>query len=264
MAFEGKKAVVTGASLGLGRAIAVSLAEQGADVAGFDIRSAENKEMSEEVRSLGRRGVAIRCDISDRSDVRRAVGETMEAFGRIDILVNNAGVFELGPVVGADFDQLADSYERQLGVNARGTFLCTLAVLPVMLKQGGGDVLNVITNHVHRDHYRAEAAEHAYDASKWAQWSLTETMALELKEHGIRVRGLCPAATDTPMLRSLMPEPSPKQLGDHTGIYSLMMPEDVALAAVNMLNWCAEGPVGVSPLVIYREDAERLVKVPMG
>lgn len=261
MMFEGKRAVVTGSALGLGRAIAAALAEQGADVAGFDIRSAENLEMAGQVRGLGRKGLAIHCDVSDRNDVRRAVSETVQSFGRIDILVNNAGIFELGPMIGADFDRAVDSYERQQGVNARGTFLCTLAVLPVMRRQGGGDVLNIITNHVHRERYAAEAAEHAYDASKWAQWSLTETMALELKEHGIRVRGLCPAATDTPMLRSFMPEPSAEALGQHTGIYSLMMPEDVALAAVNMLKWGAEGPVGVSPLIIYREDAEKLAKI---
>lgn len=76
--------------------------------------------------------------MADKQEVRRAVSEVVQTFGRIDILVNNAGIFELGSVVGADYDRAADSYERQFGVNARGTFLCTLAVVPMMLKQGGG------------------------------------------------------------------------------------------------------------------------------
>lgn len=258
MIFDGKVAIVTGSAVGIGRAVAVALADQGADIAGFDVRSLENREMADEVRSRGRKGMAVHCDVADKHDVRRAVAETVQSFSRIDILINNAGIFEIGPLVGADFDRMVDSYERHMGVHARATFLCTLAVVPIMLRYGGGDILNIITNHIHRDRFAIESICHAYDASKWAQWSMTESMAQELKDHNIRVRGLCPAATDTPMLRSFMPEPSPEAYEKITGCCSLMMPEDVALAAVNMLKWGSGGKVGITPLLIHREDAEKL------
>lgn len=258
MDFNGKVAIVTGSALGIGRAISLALAEQGADIAGFDIRPVENIEMVEGVKRYGGRAIPVHCDVADKQEVRRAVNETVRAFGRIDILINNAGIFEESPVVNADFDCLADSFERQFGVNARGTFFCTIASLPIMLRQGGGDILNIVTNHVHRDNFAAESQVHIYDASKWAQWSLTETLALELKEHNVRVRGLCPAATDTPMLRSLLPDVTAEQMGELTGVTSLMMPEDVALAVINMLNWGDAMPVGVSPLIIYRDDAIKL------
>ncbi len=260
MALNGKVAIVTGSAVGIGRAFAVALAEEGVDVAGFDVRAAENLEMAREVQSRRRKGVAIACDVADRNEVRRAVAETLQTFGCVDILVNNAGVFELGTMAGVEFDKAADSYERQLAVNARGTFLCTLAVVPIMRRQGGGAIVNVISNHVHRTRYAAAPVHHAYDASKWAQWSLNETIALELKDDGIRVNGLCPAATDTPMLRSLIPEPTAEIIGSATGIPSLMMPADVALALVNILKWGPDGPVGQAPLIITREDAEKLAK----
>lgn len=265
MSFKGKVAIVTGAAVGIGRAIAIALAEEGADVAGFDVNPFENQEMVRDVQKLGRKGLAIQCDVTDKDEVRRAVDEVVRNFGRIDILVNNAGYFGMSPMVDADYNQTVDSWDSHLGVNARGTFLPTLAAVPTMLKQGSGNILNILTNHLKRDSYAVQTAMHAYDASKWAQLSLTETWSAELKPHGILVNGLCPAATDTPMLRSFLAgvgvtELSAEVMGELVGVASLMNTEDVALAAINILKWGPDGPVGQSPLVVYREDAEKLAR----
>lgn len=252
MFLDGKVGVVTGSAMGLGKAIAIALAQEGADVACLDIRAAENMETAQEIRKLGRRAVDLSCDVADKNDVRRSINHVMREFGRVDVLVNNAGVYVLSPMVGADFDRISDDYDRLFAVNTKGTFLCTLAVVPIMLKQGRGEIINVVTNHVKRERYHAESRGHIYDATKWAQWSLNETWAAELKQHGIRVNGLCPAATDTAMLRSVMPNPSPEVLANW------MKPADVALAAINVLKQGPDGPVGESHLIVTRKDAEKL------
>lgn len=265
MSHKGKTAVVTGSALGIGRAIAIALAKEGADIAGLDVRFLENSEMVTEVRGLGRRALAICCDISDRREVRRAIAEVMQSFGRIDILVNNAGIFDLGCMVGSEFDRAADIFDRMLAVNTRAHFLCSLAVLPVMLKQGSGDIINIMSNHLKREAFPALSICHAYDAAKWAQWSLNETWAVELKPHGIRVNGLCPAATDTPMLRNAVAEEAnrkmfPLEIDPEQYLATAMKPEDVALAVLNLLSMGPDDPVGQSTLIVARRDAERVAR----
>lgn len=248
MSFEGKVSVVTGSALGIGEAIAIALAVKGSDVVGLDIRAPENLAVAERVRTIGRRASAIYCDVADRESVRSAAHRIGEEFGRVDILINNAGIFEMTPIADMDFDRMIDSYDRQFGVNAKGTFLVTAALLPLFSSSEGGDIVNVITNHVHKDRYPIYPGTSVYDGSKWAQLCLTEVWAEELKGRGIRVKGICPAATVTPMFRDTHAEP-------YTGA---MDAGDVALAVTNILEQGPDAAVGTSPLVVTRADAEAL------
>jgi len=251
MSIEGKVSVVTGSALGIGEAIAVALAQKGSDVVGLDIRTTENLAMIERVRSIGRRGSAIYCNVADRESVRTAAHRIAEEFGRVDILINNAGVFEMTPIAEMDYDKLVDSYERQFDVNTKGTFMVTAAMLPLFPETGRGDIINVITNHVHKDRYPTYSGTSAYDGSKWAQLCLTEVWAEELKARGIRVQGICPAETNTSMFRGFRPGP-----------YDDVMPaEDVALGVTNLLEQRPDAPVGTSPLIVTRADSEALARI---
>ena len=256
MDFKGKVAIVTGSALGIGRGIAVALAEQGADIDGFDILVKENEDLAKEIEALGRKALAIECDVSDKEQVRSSVNKVYETFGRIDILINNAGVFNFTYAFNSDYDETIELFDKCMAVNARGTYLCSLAVVPIMLKQGSGSIINVITNHVKRDKYRPGVLEQGYDASKWAQLSLTDTLAIELKPRGILVNAICPAATDTPMLRSYLDVAG--NYGCRTSLPSMMTVEDVGMAVINILNWGPDGSVGQAPLVTSREDCENL------
>ncbi|NMA66893.1 MAG: SDR family oxidoreductase [Clostridiaceae bacterium] len=256
MNFKGKVAIVTGSALGIGRGIAIALAEQGADIAGFDILTKENEELANEIKALGRNALAIKCDVSDKDQVRSSVNQVLKEFGRIDILVNNAGVFNFTYAFNSDYDETIELFDKCYAVNARGTYLCSLAVVPTMIKQGSGAIINVITNHVKRDKYRPGVLEQGYDASKWAQLSLTDTMAIELKPHGILVNAICPAATDTPMLRSYLNVAD--NYGCRSTLPSMMSIEDVGMAVINILNWGKDGSVGQAPLITSREDCENL------
>lgn len=266
MDFNGKVAVVTGSALGIGRGTAIELAKQGADIAGIDILVDENQDVIKEVQNLGRKGLALQCDISDMNQVLSTMDKIIKTFGRIDILINNASVFNFTSTVGADFDKTIELFDKCMNVNARGMYMCTLYAVKVMLEQGGGSIINVITNHVKRERYRPGVLEQGYDASKWAQLSLNETLAIELKPHGIMVNAICPAATDTPMLREFLRDAgygdlTPSQLvAQKKCITTLMTVEDVATAIINIINWGPNGPVGEAPLVVTRDDCLGLAK----
>lgn len=259
MSLKGKVAIVTGSAQGIGRGVAHALAEQGADIAGFDIDLEKNEEMVKEIRSIGRRATACQCDVSDKEQVRMSVNKVLQTFGRVDILINNAGIFNYTHAVNTDYDETINLFDKCIAVNARGTYLCTLAVTPVMLRQGGGEIINVITNHVKREKYRPGVLEQGYDASKWAQLSLTDTLSIELQPYGIRVNAICPAATDTPMLREYLK--TAKAHGSKGTVSSMMTPEDVGMAIVHMINWGPDEPVGQAPLVTNQMECEALKSV---
>ncbi len=239
MLLEGKVGIVTGSAIGIGRAIAVSFAEEGADVALLDIDSANNAETAALVRAKGRRALPLDCDMADKGQVRRAIADVASQLGRIDVLVNNAAVYINCALTHGDFSTQTANYERSIAICALGSFYAAMAAVPFMKAAGGGNIINLATEHVDMDHLMTTSPATGYDAAKFAQWRQTEAWALELMPLGIRVNAVCPGATDTPMLRAVSVPTAERG----------MKAEDVALAVMNILRQGPDGPTGRSYLI---------------
>jgi len=193
----GQIAVVTGAGRGIGKAIALALAEAGADVALLARTGDELAETRAAVTALGRRAVAVLVDVSDGASVRRAAGEVLAFFdGRIDILVNNAGQVGRMSII----DQTEEDWDRVLGTNLKGTFLCTQAFVPPMIAQGRGRIVNIASTFGMVGH----PDRAAYAASKGGIIQLTRQLAAELAEHAITVNAVGPAIIKTALVQELI------------------------------------------------------------
>ncbi|XVS62389.1 SDR family NAD(P)-dependent oxidoreductase [Actinosynnema sp. CA-299493] len=188
MDFDGKVALVTGGSRGIGAAIAVRLAELGADVA-ITYRTSPG-DVVERVQGLGRRAVAVRADSGDAAAVVAAVEETVAVLGRLDVLVNNAGEFVVGPV-----EELGVAeFDRTFDVNVRAAFVAVKAALPHL--GAGGRVIGIGSNVAERAVFPGFSL---YSASKAALVGMTKALARELGPRGITVNLVHPGATDTDM-----------------------------------------------------------------
>ena len=186
-------AIVTGGGSGMGAAIAETYAREGAHVAVVDIDSDAAKKVA---RKIGNTAIAIRCDVTKRSDIDAAVLETASAFGGLSVLVNNAGVAHLNkPVLEIDEKE----FDRVFAVNVKGLFLFTQAVVPLMKGKGG-----VIINIGSTAGLRPRPGLSAYNATKGAVHNLTKTLAVELAPDKIRVCAIAPVATDTPLLPTFL------------------------------------------------------------
>ncbi len=186
---EGKAALVTGASSGLGRATAISLARAGADVALVARSQQELDSAKEEISKIGRRALTLPVDLASEAQTAGAVGRTVEALGRIDVLVNSAGTDAPGIVEELD----VEGWDRTLAVNLRAPFLLSKAAFPHMREAGGGMIVNISSVAGKKGWANASA----YCASKFGLTGFTEALADEGKEHGIRAIVLYPGAMAT-------------------------------------------------------------------
>ncbi len=224
MRFDRKVALVTGAARGIGRAIALALAQEGADVVVVDVDQGRAQQVVQEIEGLGRKARVISADVSDRTAVQRLVSETLSLFGRIDILVNNAGIIRRGTFLEHD----PQEWERVLSVNLGGTFNCTREVVPLMINQGGGRIIN-ISSVVGRMGDIASAP--SYGTSKGAINTFTRSLARELAPHGITVNAVAPHAIETEMSQE-WPEEKRRQIVEAIPMKRLGQPEEVAEAVV--------------------------------
>ncbi len=192
---EGKVALVTGASSGIGEAIAIALAESGATVAVSARRADRLKGLVETIEGLGAKGLALPGDMAVEADAIKAVEDTVAAFGRIDILINSAGVMQAGGIIGADLDE----YRRVMDINLLGTVYTCKAAVPHMIEQGVGDIVT-ISSLAGR---KGGPMTSAYSASKHAVNSFTDGMRQELGEKNIRVSTLMPGATTTEVANNI-------------------------------------------------------------
>ena len=186
---KGKTALITGGGRGIGRAIALAFARQGARVA-VAARTAE--QLQQVAAEIGDNAIALICDVSDPQSVERMFAGLREKFGDADIMVNNAGVAESATLVNTT-DEL---WHRHLSINLSGTFYCTRAALPAMLKNGWGRVINVasIAGKTGAPYIAA------YSASKHGVLGLTRSIALEVGASGVTVNAICPGYVDTEMV----------------------------------------------------------------
>jgi len=213
MLFEPKVAIVTGASRGIGRATAIALARRGVGVALAARSRVALLAVEKEIREQGGRALSIPTDVSDEGAVAALVEMAVREIGPIDLLVNNAGTLERAPVVETD----AAAWDRVLGVNLKGAFLCARAVLPSMIERGRGRIVNVssISGKL------GTPLLTAYCASKWGLLGFSLATAEEMKPHGIQVFSVCPGSVNTEMLQQGLPGAAPD-----------MEPEDVASVIV--------------------------------
>lgn len=189
MLLNGKTALITGGGRGIGREIALTFARQGARIA-VAARTAEQVEQV--AGEIGNNAIALVCDVADSESVTRMFGDMRERLGNADILVNNAGIAESATFVNTT-DEL---WHRHLSINLSGTFYCTRAALPAMLKKGWGRVINVASIAAKTGApYVA-----AYTASKHGVLGLTRTVALEVATTGITVNAICPGYVETEMV----------------------------------------------------------------
>lgn len=186
MKLRDRVALVTGAAKGMGRAIVLRLAGEGADVALAARESPPLEAVATEVRGLGRKALVVPSDVRDEGSVRAMVEAVVDAFGRVDVLVNCAGT--TGPVETPVHEIKVEDWDEVLAVNLRGTFLPTKHVVPLMLRQGRGKIVNIAGTSGLRG-YKLRAA---YSSSKWAVRGFTRTVALELGPHGINVNCVAP------------------------------------------------------------------------
>jgi glucose 1-dehydrogenase len=201
----GKTALVTGGGAGIGRAIALRLAREGADVAINYGRNAEPAhEVAQHIRAMGRRTLVYGADVSDEGAVTGMFAALLDAWRRLDILVNNAGIQKPSPSHRAS----VEDFDRVMAVNVRGPFLCSRAAIQHFLDRGGGGVI-LMNSSVHeaipKPHYAS------YSASKGALENLTRTLALEYAGDGIRVNAVGPGATVTPINRAWTDDPTARR-----------------------------------------------------
>lgn len=224
MLLENRVAVITGAGRGIGRAIALQLSQEGADLALLSYTAANVESAAAEVREkTGRRVIAIQGDVASARDVQRLFDETMQAFGRVDILINNAGITRdnlLLRMSEGDWDAVLDS-------NLKGAFLCTKAASRIMLKQKSGRIIN-ITSVIG---IAGNAGQANYAASKGGLIALTKSTAKELGSRGITVNAIAPGYIVTSMTDAL-PEEVREEMKRHIPLGRLGQPEDVAKVAL--------------------------------
>jgi len=203
MRLKDKVAIITGGGRGIGKAIALGFANQGAHIVVAARTESEVIEVAGKVKKLGRESLGFVCDISDENQVKNLVDAAIKKFNRVDVLINNAGIGSMRPV----YAMPLESFEKVLKVNLTGTFLCTKHVWQPMKYSGGGSIINVSS----LGGLVGYPLLSGYCASKWGQIGFTKACAEEGKKDNIRVNAIAPGKADT-AIRSKIKEDKSKML----------------------------------------------------
>ena len=220
----GKVAIVTGGASGIGRAIALALAESGANVVIADRALDGAEEMAREIESAGGKAIATKTDVTDSKEVEQMVQRTIEKFGKIDILINNAGIIARSSVM----DMREEELDRTFEVNLKGVVLCSQAAARHMIEQKSGKIVNMgssLSSRASVCNLSGGGAD--YCASKAAVQAFTRTLAMELGPYGINVNAVAPGTTNTPMHEGLW-EMATIYFQNSVPLGRLAEPEDIA------------------------------------
>ena len=222
MRFVNKVALVTGAARGIGRAIALLFAREGANVIALDVDREAVLRLADEIKRMGREAIGAQADISELSEVERVVEAAISHFGKIDILVNNAAIIRRGSFL----EHSVEDWDKVLKVNLGGTFNCTRSVVPHMVQQGSGKIVNVTSV---AGKVGDITAAPSYGTSKGAINTFTKSLARDLASKGINVNAVAPHAIETDMSRE-WPEEKRRAVIEAIPLKRMGKPEDVAEA----------------------------------
>ena len=215
-----KVAVITGGAQGIGRAIALGMAREGARLVVADLQAAKAEAVADEVRALGTEALAVAVDVSDEKSVQQLADRTFERFGRVDILVNDAGIYLKAPLT----QKTEEDWDRTLDINLGGNFLCARAFVPAMRRQKSGRIISIASSIANTG--GREFADYA--ASKAAIVGFVKALARELGPDGITVNAICPGSANTDMPRRYRSEEETMARLRTTPLGHVLQPEDIA------------------------------------
>jgi glucose 1-dehydrogenase len=238
--FDGRSAIVTGGSGGMGRAIALAFAAAGSRVIVSDVAVAGGEETVALVREAGGEAQFVRADVSSSADVQAMVGAAVAAYGGLDFAVNAAAIeFEV--------DYLADladeDWDRMIDVNLKSVFLCMKHEINAMLAGDGGAIVNIAST----NSYRPQPHQSAYTASKFGVLGLTKSAAVDYAPRGIRINAICPGSIDTPMLRGAIAKRGrdPQEVADRLSLIGRFgTVDEIAAAALYLCSGAAGFTIG--------------------
>lgn len=234
MKLEGKVGIVTGAGRGIGRGIALALAQEGAAVVVADIDSASAENVAKEIEQMGQKAMAAQVDITKSTEVNAMVGKALAAYGKIDILVNNVGWNKVQPFVNGT----EEFWEKVIAINLKGPVICCRAVIDNMIQNNYGKIINISS-----DAGRVgSTGESIYSAAKGGVIAFTKTLAREMARYKINVNCISPGPSDTPFFASVAEENPKLMEAVKKGIpwRRLGQPEDIANAVVFLASEGAE------------------------
>lgn len=218
MRLKDKVAIITGAGRGIGRAIALAFAGEGADIVIAEIDFQSAKRVGKEIESIGRKSLAVKTDVSFSKDVNQMVGQTIDEFGKIDILINNSAIYPMGPFL----EETEEEIDRVFAVNLKGAFLCTQAVAKQMVRQKKGKIISISSGQGRI----GVALQAHYSATKGGIISATRAWAAELSPLGIHVNAICPGITLTENVKDLIPRDMKEAVKEQTPMRRLGVAED--------------------------------------
>lgn len=238
---EKRVAIITGAGQGIGRAIALGLAREGAKIVIADVNAEGANSVKGEIEAGGGTALAIRTDVSDEASVQGMVQKSLDEFGRLDILINNAGIYPVSSVE----EMREEDWDRVIGTNLVGAFLCSKAVVTQFLKQGNGRIISMTSG---RAFQGAKNGAH-YAASKAGIIGFSKSLALELARHGITVNVICPGVTDTAQPRGHQTEQELYAQAQKVPLGRIGQPEDLVGPAIFLASDAARFITGQTLLV---------------
>ena len=229
MKLQGKVALITGAGSGIGRASALQFVREGAEVIAVDVSESGLAQTNAQIEALGGHCLSLTVDVSQETQVKAAIAEVIERFGRLDILFNNAGISVLKPIT----ETTEADWDKVIGVNLKGVFFGCKHAIPPMVTQGKGIIINTASELA----MVAQPLYGAYCASKGGVLAMTRALALEWANQGIRINTLCPGPVQTPLLQAEFDNEADPIAGEQSVVDTIPLgrlgkPEEIAKVAV--------------------------------